>query len=155
MPTRSSSRSDTGIQRLAHSLPPRRAPPAPLVRGQVGLSKPLLVNFSVEMPPEAGSSALLALIQRCTIVLYFVASPICEPLAGKEPGNTGEGSRSGREALVDTRVAGPLLQGHVAHRGNNAFYLLDMRAFMACQPLRIKQHGPLEWSSRSQHGRRT
>ncbi len=41
------------------------------------------------------------------------------------------------------------------HRGDEAFDLLDVRPFMASQPLRIGQHGSLEYLSRPRHRRRT
>ncbi len=46
----------------------------------------------------------------------------------------------------------PLL--HV-HHVDDAFDLLDVLPFMASQPLRIEQHGPLEYLSRPRHCRRT
>jgi hypothetical protein len=46
------------------------------------------------------------------------------------------------------------LSSHV-HCVDDTFDLLDVRPFMASQPLRIEQHGPLEWPSRPHHCRRT
>lgn len=47
---------------------------------------------------------------------------------------------------------GPLLD---AHGVDDTFDLLDVRPFVAGQPLRVEKHGPYEWLSRHRHCRRT
>ena len=46
-------------------------------------------------------------------------------------------------------------RGSHGHRVDDAFDLLDVLAFMASQPLRIEQHGPLQDLSRPRNSRRT
>ena len=56
-------------------------------------------------------------------------------------------------AVVEIVLKGwPLLPVHCV---DDAFDLLDVLAFMASQPLRIEQHGPLEYLSRPRNSRRT
>jgi hypothetical protein len=56
-------------------------------------------------------------------------------------------------AVVQVMLKGwPLL---LVHCVDDAFDLLDVLPFMASQPLRIKQHGPLEYLSRPRNSRRT
>lgn len=59
---------------------------------------------------------------------------------------------------MPVELSGRLLKGRLlrhVHRVDDAFDLFDVRPFMACKPLPIKQHGPLEYLSRPRNCRRT
>src|SRR5437773_1488167 len=51
-------------------------------------------------------------------------------------------------------ISALLTQGLHVHRLGDACDLLDVRSLMGSQPLRIGQHGPLEYPSRPRHRRR-
>ncbi len=84
-----------------------------------------------------------------------VACPACG--ADCDPPEEGEArSRTSRvgagEGVPPAKSGWPMLS---VHRGDEAFDLLDVRPFMASQPLRIGQHGSLEDLSRPRHRRRS
>ena len=84
-----------------------------------------------------------------------VACPAC----GADCDPPEEGEARSRTSRGGCGVVGPPAKSGwpvlPVHRGEEAFDLLDVRPFMASQPLRIGQHGSLEDLSRPRHRRRT